>query len=370
MSKRSPELDILRAIAVLLVMGRHLPGLPEDLPQMAQSGFLIWMKCGWIGVDLFFVLSGFLVSGLIFREQLRDKTIHIGNFLVRRGLKIYPAFYVFLAVTVMVDGARGLLTWRFPIFIEAVFLQNYGPALWNHTWSLAVEEHFYLLLALLLFLLKRIHSEAADPFKWIKPIAIGICLLLLALRIVHAQGFEYSNKESLYPSHLRIDSLLFGVLLSYGYHFHRSGLVRWLKKNVKLTVPVSLALVSTSLVFDVEDAFMHTAGLSCLYVGFGLLMLHFLVGEGMFKNHFLSWFSWLKGMGYYSYSIYLWHMPMERWGLSFFRRLLGTRLTYPLEVLLYVVGSLCLGVLMARAVEAPGLRLRDRLFPSRSGSLK
>src|SRR5271168_36950 len=91
---RLRQLDVLRGVAILLVLGRHLDSVPTDAPGAIQSAFDLWMRAGWIGVDLFFVLSGFLVSGLLFREYARYGDVRAGRFLLRRGLKIYPAFYV------------------------------------------------------------------------------------------------------------------------------------------------------------------------------------------------------------------------------------------------------------------------------------
>src|SRR5258706_12209135 len=93
---RNQALDILRGIAILIVLGRHLFFLPTDLPPPADLFFRTWIRCGWAGVDLFFVLSGFLVSGLLFQEFARNGNVAVSRFLIRRGFKIYPAFYVFL----------------------------------------------------------------------------------------------------------------------------------------------------------------------------------------------------------------------------------------------------------------------------------
>ncbi len=86
---RNPSLDVLRCIAILLVVGFH----------MDSVGYRLWSRAGWIGVDLFFVLSGFLVSGLLFTDYKTHGRIDWKRFLLRRGLKIWPSFYVFLGVT-------------------------------------------------------------------------------------------------------------------------------------------------------------------------------------------------------------------------------------------------------------------------------
>src|SRR5216683_4653272 len=139
---RVRPLDLLRALAVLLVLGRHTP--PPEPGVLAPLRVLgkIWYESGWIGVDLFFVLSGFLVSGLFFSEFRRHGDVRVWRFLVRRGFKIYPPFYAMLLAT--------LIYYHFPggkvgelLRNEAIFLQNYWGGIWNHTWSLDTEEHFY-----------------------------------------------------------------------------------------------------------------------------------------------------------------------------------------------------------------------------------
>ena len=151
---RNFNLDALRGIAIMLVVLFHL-----DVP--------VFRTGGWIGVDLFFVLSGFLISGLLFREWTTTGTINIPRFYIRRGFKIYPPFYVLLAVTVAVNlVAPGIPS--FPVtvrtaFAEATFTQNYFQGIWGQTWSLAVEEHFYLLLPVVLWFLQRRNDN--NPFR-------------------------------------------------------------------------------------------------------------------------------------------------------------------------------------------------------------
>ena len=130
--QRNTGLDLLRCIAVWLVLIRHLPNPANAILKTIQVG-------GWIGVDIFFVLNGFLVAGLLFEEHKKTGNTRIGRFLIRRGLKIYPAFWAMILVTVLVEHSNVAT-----IVNELLFIQNYRSGLWTHTWSLAVEEHFYL----------------------------------------------------------------------------------------------------------------------------------------------------------------------------------------------------------------------------------
>src|ERR1019366_6522082 len=147
---RSPQLDLLRGMAVLLVIAHHYP----------YYDYLY--RVGWAGVDLFFVLSGFLISGLLFTDWKRTGRLSIGRFFLRRGLKIYPGFYVFLLITALSLRLHGGRFWN-----EVLFLQDYLPNFWAHTWSLAVEEHFYLLLPFVLLIFSKSATPGKTFFRWI-----------------------------------------------------------------------------------------------------------------------------------------------------------------------------------------------------------
>src|SRR3712207_3121730 len=130
---RNIGLDLLRMLAVLLVIARHLH-LPETCPPWVIGV----VRGGWVGVDLFFVLSGFLVSSLMFREYQRRGSVNIQRFLIHRGFKVYPAFWLFLLFTLIMRQFYGQQPDIRQVIGEALFLQNYLGGVWNHTWSLAV----------------------------------------------------------------------------------------------------------------------------------------------------------------------------------------------------------------------------------------
>jgi peptidoglycan/LPS O-acetylase OafA/YrhL len=206
---RNVGLDLLRILAVLLVIGRHLP-VSGHSSEFLQT----WMRGGWVGVDLFFVLSGFLVSSLIFREYLRDGAFDAKRFLVRRAFKIYPAFWLLLLTTLVARRLGGESISLRGLCGEVFFVQNYLGGLWAHTWSLAVEEHFYIGLSVLVVGLLR--TARREPFRVIPQVFAVIAVSCLSLRLLTlALSPQFTPRAYLFGTHVRIDSLMFGVLLSY-----------------------------------------------------------------------------------------------------------------------------------------------------------
>jgi peptidoglycan/LPS O-acetylase OafA/YrhL len=357
---RLKQLDILRAMAVLMVIGRHYPGLG------------IWTRAGWTGVDLFFVLSGFLISGLLFAEYKKHGEIRPVHFLIRRGFKIYPGFYVMIGATAVLN-----LFARHPepaakFFSEVFFLQGYLPRVWNHTWSLAVEEHFYLALPLLLMLLCKAHPHARDPFRALPWIFLALAGTVFALRISWVWMAPSADAHESLVTHFYLDGLLFGVLLAYFYHFHGEKFDLILERRRLWFAAACIVLLAPLFVFKFSDRFMETAGHFTTYLGFGLLIAVVLPPPGAREQgvpgplRHLG--SKLAAIGTYSYSIYLWHMPMAWWVTLFLRH---RHLIPPSALLpfwLYLPVSLVPGIVMARLVEVPALVLRDRMFPSRSAN--
>lgn len=363
-ARRILGLDLLRALAVLLVIGRHLAPPGADCPYALRKPLQLWQRGGWIGVDLFFVLSGFLVAGLLFREYRRRGSLELPRFYLRRGLKIYPAFYVFLVLTMFTASLAGLppLATSTSLASECCFLQSYIPGVWNHTWSLAVEEHFYLLLPLTLLLLARHGRGTDDPFRPIVPLAFGLAGLLLTLRLVTAWVRRYDPYAHLFPTHLRLDALFLGVALAYGYHFHGRALYRRLRPYRLGLVLGGVALLAPAFFVRLERSpWIYTAGLTQFALGSAALLIGVLLMR-------LRRGRWFASLGAHSYSIYLWHMPVIVWALPLLERTLGWTLPEPARWLGAILGSVIVGVVMARLVELPVLRWRDARVPARPES--
>jgi peptidoglycan/LPS O-acetylase OafA/YrhL len=315
------------------------------------------LRAGWTGVDLFFVLSGFLVSGLLFKEHLRSGRIRAGRFYLRRGLKIYPNFYVMLAVT------SAALAWaRVPVeprnlLHEVVFLQNYLPTAWwgrDHAWSLAIEEHFYFLLPPLLMLLLRWGPFRRAPVRGAAALMAALGAALLAVRWAMVRSGA-SADDVLFLTHTRLDALAFGVVLSVLWHFAPVRIATLRRLRWVLLV-AGLLLTAPSYLLSNEHPFVLTFGLTLNYVGYGMVLAAVLTMPRVLPGPLGTA---LAFVGFYSYSIYLWHLPF----LAAVRSAFGGRAP---AVALFYVGSIALGVLMAKLVELPALRLRERWFPAQA----
>jgi peptidoglycan/LPS O-acetylase OafA/YrhL len=367
---RSVTIDVLRAVACLLVLARHCSGL--DLFQSAalrQVGAAV-RNFGWTGVNFFFVLSGFLVSGLLFREYQRDGRVSAGRFLLRRGLKIYPAFYALLLVGVYLHWDD--LAARKPQFVhDALFLQNYSSSVgsvWPHCWSLAVEEHFYIGLAVVTVFLTRFARR--DPFAGLLGLYAAAALACLYSRAAAAAPHYFAPvPEPYWPckTHMHLDALLFGVLLSYLYHFRPAALGPLFRRRWAVLV-LSLALLSSCWFARDYSFFTATAGTTMAYLGYGGVLVVSLSGRDWGEVRGRRLWRGLAWIGTHSYSIYLWHWMFVINKESF---TWAANVGGPVAAIAwYFVICIGTGAFMGRLIELPFLALRDRLVPSAAGPVR
>jgi peptidoglycan/LPS O-acetylase OafA/YrhL len=360
------SLDLLRTLAVLLVLGHHAFAawkVPSDWPEYIRAPFSAWVRGGWVGVDLFFVLSGFLVSGLLFSEHRRSGHISPLRFYIRRGFKIYPSFYVFLGISVAILSVRAAEFTSQELLADAFFVQNYLPDLptFDHTWSLAVEEHFYVALPLFLMALTWRRSNGV-PFARLPIVVAGICLAVLGLRIWHAAQTSYDFKSMMAPTHLRIDSLLFGVLVAYFWHCYPTRFREILYPWRRWLMVLGPALFIPAFVVPRNAApFICTGGLTFFYLGGAALMAGILLSAVPVNivTRFLGF------LGAHSYSVYLWHVAVIKWGVPGLERVSGMAFPPFLSACLAIAGGFVFGVIMAKLVEHPALALREFLFSPR-----
>ena len=359
--RRLIGLDLLRLLAVVLVLGRHMEARPTDWQSPLRSLFDWWFTYGGMGVDVFFVLSGFLVSGLLFSEYRRRGQMSVKRFYVRRAWKIYPSFYFLIGFTylyclfVLGEKPRDR-----PIFSEIFFIQSYQHGFWNHTWTLGVEEHFYIALPLLLLVLARRNRGAEDPFREIPYLVVATSIAVLGMRIATCLlRPEYTFITHAFPTHLRIDELFFGVGIAYAYHFHsdwfRNAFVPW---RYALICGGAATMLGTQLAPPLDGFTGYTFTITQTYLGCAALLIGVLMCR--IPHNWLT--VALAALGSYSYSIYLWHMALMYWAMPQLRELSAP---WSVRTMIYMVGAFAIGIPMAKLLELPTLRFRDRKYPSR-----
>jgi len=371
---RLPGLDMLRAVAIFLVLFSHGPTpMTGEMPR-PLSGFLLALnRGGWIGVDLFFVLSGFLVSGLLIREHHKHGSIRPLSFLVRRGWKLYPPLAVFLAFVMAQSYVQRGYWPTDRLIVNLLWIQNYTAGLMIHTWSLAVEEHAYFLIALTFGIAAWIGSRTGRGLRlgWIPYAFIPIAIGGLVLRIDAAQASHFDPYQHQFPTHLRIDSLLIGVVIAYFYHEHHATTARLIARYRMHLFVAAGALLLPSFVMDLKQTpWIYSYGMMTNYLGAAALLCAILP-----MRQRAGWLARsVAAVGRHSYSIYLWHMTAYGITIGWITgESLGKPdwpVPYALHLAVFLAAAIMVGIVLSLLIEVPTLKLRDRLSPRRSGELE
>jgi peptidoglycan/LPS O-acetylase OafA/YrhL len=361
--KRLPGLDLLRGIAIVWVMMFHayvVDGLNER--------FAAVQTYGWMGVDLFFVLSGYLIGSQLLAPLGRGEPLRPGEFYLRRAFRVLPAFWVVLALYAGWPALRetsGLApAWQFLSFSLNLLIDYQRDRAFSHAWSLCVEEHFYLLCPWLAWWLCRRPSLA-------KAMALGLALVAAGMAVrawawLHwlapVQGLDDDRygvrfvEHIYYPTWARLDGLLAGVALAAAKVYRPQAWARW-QGRANLVALAGLAVVAAAMaLFRDRLGFAASVfGYPLLALGMGLLVLAGAGGHGWLGRR-LPMAGWLARI---SYSLYLSHkLAMHLVYAQFGPALQGRPM---LAFVAYAVAVLAAGALLYYGVERPFLRLRDRL---------
>ncbi|HEV3048908.1 MAG TPA: acyltransferase, partial [Longimicrobium sp.] len=303
-----PALDGLRGCAVLGVLLLHFTsamGAPAGAPaRLVKQAFSL----GWTGVDLFFVLSGFLITGIL--ADARETPHRFRTFYARRALRILPLYYAFIVLLFVVPPLVGVRAYTISFADQLpywLYLQNFrplnGPAreLAAHLWSLAIEEQFYLVWPLLIFTLSR-------------TAALRVCALCVAGAVAFrvAGAFTVDDLRSLYfltPG--RIDGLALGGMIALV--MRGDGGPQRLRRMAPAALTVSAAAVAGAALhpsgFDPGGVYMVTVGYTALACFFGAVLVLALDGGRSILPRLLST-PVLRFFGRYSYGLYVVHLPL------------------------------------------------------------
>lgn len=360
--KKLYGLDHLRALAIILVFFFHYSivsgGQPEWLPSVASFG--------WTGVDLFFVLSGFLISSQLFSQINQGQRISFKPFFIKRFFRIVPAFLVTVGIYFCVPYFREKEAlpplWKFLTFTQnlGLNLKDYGT--FSHCWSLCVEEHFYLFLPIILILLQT--SKLISKSYWL---LIALFLFGFAIRIYSYNHFYFpkANEENgwlywykfiYYPTYNRLDGLLAGVSIA-AIRVFLPNLWHKLSRYGNSFFLLSLFIL-TGAYFLCEDQQTFTAsvfGFPFIALGFGCMVL-----SAVSPTSFL--YRWKSRTSTFiatlSYAIYLTHKGIIHTSIQLLEN-------FPIDsnAMMVICIFTCISgaYLLHLTIEKPFMKLRNKM---------
>ena len=314
-SKYLPSIDSLRALAVLAVIIYHVD--------------VNYLPGGFLGVDLFFVLSGYLISSLIIKEFRKTGTVNLYNFYIRRARRLLPAVYFMITVGLVVmvlfnevllrkshlDAIFGYIyssNWWY-IFHKLDYFDSFGAqSPFKHLWSLAIEEQFYMIFPLLFLLVNGKKKSKDGTYKLNKNFLYVVLGLILVSLIAHILLFDINNISRIYfGTDTRAFSLLVGVVGAILYPMERLHSKVTPQQNMLYSV-VSLASIATLIIVMVYTSEYNTwlyRGGFLLVAILGLIVIISSGKQHTLMSKLLS-FKPIVFIGKISYSLYLWHFPI------------------------------------------------------------
>jgi peptidoglycan/LPS O-acetylase OafA/YrhL len=330
-----------------------------------------WMesiaKFGWTGVDLFFVLSGFLISSSLFEQIKYRKQVDLKVFFIKRFFRIMPAYWCVVVIYFLLPLFREKEAlpplWRFLTFTQNFGLDIKHTGTFSHAWSLCVEEHFYFLLPLALIAL---HSRGLIRLSYL--VLISSFLVGLAARLYSFQNLflPISEEDSslfswykyvYYPTYNRLDGLLAGVSIAAIYHFHPEFWKTISKHgNILLLIGIGILAAAYQLCDDNTSYFASIWGFPLIALGYGALVASSI-------SHASILYSWQSNITSFiatlSYAIYLTHkglIHLTQQSLASFK------INSTLMLICCMITSTLTALILNFIVERPFMKLRSRLL--------
>jgi peptidoglycan/LPS O-acetylase OafA/YrhL len=345
-----PALDGLRGLAIVLVLAHAFDVIQTRGGPGHQVG--LWLDLGWIGVQLFFVLSGFLITGILL--DTKDSPHYFRKFWIRRALRIFPLYYGSLALAFAL-GHGEHMGWLL------TYTQNYGQSFGHtneafpHFWSLAVEEQFYLVWPIIVWFVGR---------RGVIALAAALVPIAIVSRIV-VRG-EWGHDAAYMFTPCRMDALALGAAAAALIRGDR------LRREIARTHATRLGLYGGALALAGAvlghllrtGETMQTAGYTLIALGFAILLVAVLPMDRMPARIFA--FAPLRRIGTYSYGMYVFHAPLHFYlGLPLLARIApspGTAagLVYALAA---AVATFALAALSYHLYERWFLDLKKQLAP-------
>ena len=364
-SNRLHGLDHLRAIAILLVMifhyGRGIPSWLEPIQQI-----------GWTGVDLFFVLSGYLIGFQLLKEFKDKKEIDFKRFYLKRFFRIIPAYLAVLILYFSIGSLRegsGLPPlWRFLTFTQNFGLDTPTQKTFSHAWSLCVEEQFYLLLPITIILMFQSRLQKLTPYLMVGLIGIGI-LIRIHNWNEFVQPYIDSGSRRLmiqgllekvyYPSHNRMDGLIIGVMIASVFNF-KPRVQDFLTKygNIVLLFGLILFVIAYQVC---QNLILYKAmiyGLPLISLAYGFIVVG-AISPTCIIYKLKSRFTFV--IATLSYAIYLTHKQIYHF-VKIISKDMDNGFIQQNVFWICLLGALIGGLTLHVLIEKPFMKLRDRVL--------
>lgn len=353
-------LDHLRALAILYVFLFHYFILSQGQPQWLPD----FAKFGWTGVDLFFVLSGFLISSQLFVQINQGQNISLKQFFLKRFFRIIPVFWVSLGIYFSFPFFREKESlpplWKFLTFTQNLGLNLKDFGTFSHAWSLCVEEHFYLVLPLILILLQLKKCLKKSYWLLITLFLFGFGIRIYSFnqlylpKIIDDNSWLYWYKFIYYPTYNRLDGLLVGVLIAAIYWFKP---IIWdkISKYGNLFILLGFIVLTFAyfLCYDQMTFYASVFGFPIIALGYGFIV----VGAVCPTSFLYKWNSKITSfIAMLSYGIYLTHKGV----IHLTHELLNDfAIDSNIILLLSVVSCISFAYILHLVIEKPFMKLRN-----------
>ena len=358
-------LDHLRALAILLVLGFHY--------QLGYFGYPQWTKqfnqFGWTGVDLFFVLSGFLISSQLFAQIKKGRSISLREFFLKRIFRIIPIYFVVVGIYFCFPFFREKEAlpplWKFLTFTQNFGLDRKNFSTFSHAWSLCVEEHFYLFLPFTLIFLQFSNLLKKGYWLLIFLFIAGFAIRLyswnnLYLPVLSNEGgLNYWAQYVYYPTYNRLDGLLVGVSIAAMYKYLPKAWDKISKFGNHLII-VSFILLTAAYFYcsNLSSYTTSIVGFPFISIGYGFLEMGVICPT----SFLYKWNSKTTTLiATLSYGIYLSHNGIIHIVQAIFSNW-GIDKNGNVMLLICIAFCVLIAWLLHLAIEKPFMKLRDRFI--------
>jgi len=357
-------LDFLRAFAIIMVVFFHILVMfphPDWLANVA--------KFGWIGVDLFFALSGFLIASQLFEKIAEEKKISFKDFFIKRFFRIIPAYLtvliLYLSFPLLREHGAPAPYWKFLTFTQNLGLDLRSQGAFSHAWSLCVEEQFYLFFPLILIILVYFNAVKKGFVILISLFCLGFIARLYAWNVLVSpfNGSDlfgvYWQEWIYYPTYARLDGLLAGIFIAGIFQF-RPNLRKLLDRYGNLMLIIGIVVLTAAYIICMDERSFKLClfGFPLVDIGCGFLVLGSVIPSSILYRYKSSV---LSNIAMLSYSIYLVHkITIHVTQEQFFKLEIAKESN--LMMVICVLVTLIAANLLHHLIEKPVMKLRVQLL--------